>query len=441
MSFLKFFDSNGLHVEDYKYFTNHKKIENAFIPSVAYIPLLQHIGKSAKLMVKIGDRIEEGALIAEADGFFSANIHSSIPGDVVDIKESYIYNGRKSTIVVIKLDGKFARTGKKEPRFDWRTLSRSSLLDIIKDAGIVGLGGAGFPTHVKLSVQDDSKIDYLYINGAECEPFITCDHRIMLERGEEIIEGINILEKIVTPQKIHIGIESNKRDAIKHLKKCAKVNPKIKVVALRASYPQGDEKLLIKSISGKTIPPNRLPIDVGDIVVNMSTTLAIKEAVINNKPLIDRVVTVTGSGIANPKNLKVKIGTPIREVIEECGGLKPEAKKVIIGGPMMGFSQVDLDVPISKRCSAVIAIADEYEKFNPNGVCISCGKCITACAFGLMPTTLNRLIKNKLFEEAVKSGVMLCKECGACSYICPAKIPLVQVFKMTKEFARRLSIK
>ena len=438
MSFFNNFNSSGLHIEDYKYLTNSKKIENAFIPSIAYIPLSQHIGKSANLVVNIGDRVEEGDLIAEADGFVSANIHSSIPGEVIDIKESFIYNGKKSTIVVIKLDGTFSRTGQKEARFDWRSLSRSSVLNIIKDAGIVGLGGAGFPTHVKLSVKDDTQIDYLYINGAECEPFITCDHRLMLERGEEIIEGINILEKIVTPERIYIGIEANKRDAIKNLKKYAKINPKIRVVALKAKYPQGEEKLLIRSISGKTIEPNKLPIDVGDIVVNISTTLAIKEAVINDKPLIDRIVTVTGSGIVNPKNLKVKIGTPIKDIIEECGGLKSNTKKVIIGGPMMGFSQVDLDVPVSKMCSAIIAIADEYGKFNSNGVCISCGKCITACAFGLMPTTLNRLIKNKLFDEAVKSGVLLCKECGACSYICPAKIPLVQIFKMTKEFARRL---
>jgi len=438
MYFSKFFDLGGLHIEDYKYLTNSKKIENAFIPSIAYIPLSQHIGKSAKLTINVGDRVEEGDLIAKADGFVSSNIHSSIPGTVIDIKESFIYNGKKSTIVVIKLNGTFSRTGQKEVRFDWRSLSRTSILNIIKDAGVVGLGGAAFPTHVKLSVQDDSKVEYLYINGAECEPFITSDHRQMLERGEDIIEGINILEKIVTPDKIYVGIETNKRDAIKNIKNCAKVNPKIKVITLNAIYPRGDEKLLIKFISGKVIEPNKLPLDVGAVVVNVSTTLAIKEAVINDKPLIDRVVTVTGSGIVNPKNLKIKIGTPIKDIIEECGGLKPNNKKVIVGGPMMGFSQVDLDVPVSKGCSAIIAIADEYEKFNINGVCISCGKCISACKFGLMPTTLNRLIKNKLFDEAVKSGVMLCKECGACSYICPAKIPLVQVFKMTKEFARRL---
>ena len=438
MSFLRIFDLHGLHIEDHKYLTNTRKIENAFIPSIAYIPLLQHIGKSAKLIVKIGDRVEEGDLIAEADGFFSANVHSPIPGVVTDIKESFIYNGKKSTVVVIKLDGKFSRTGQKEPRFGWRSISSASITNIIKDAGIVGLGGAVFPTHIKLSNQGDKKITHLYINGAECEPFITCDHRLMLERGEDIIEGINVLEKIITPEKIYIGIETNKRDAIKNIKKCAKTNPKIKVITLNAIYPRGDEKLLIKFISGKVIEPNKLPIDVGAIVVNVSTTLAIKEAVINDKPLIDRVVTVTGSGIHNPENLKVKIGTPIKDIIEECGGLKPNIKKVVVGGPMMGFSQVDLDVPISKGCSAIIAIADEYEKFNPNGVCISCGKCITACKFGLMPTILNRLIKNKLFDEAVKDGVLLCKECGACSYTCPAKIPLVQVFKMTKEFARRL---
>jgi electron transport complex protein RnfC len=440
MFFLKTFGLNGIHPEEYKYLTSQKKIESADIPSVAYIPVSQHIGKPAEIVVEIGDKVEEGQLIAKASGFISANIHTSIPGTVKEIKDVFTSLGKKSTVVVIELEGEFKKSGKNIQLTDWRSLSRESLLDMIKDAGIVGLGGATFPTHVKLSIPEGKSVDTLIINGAECEPFITCDHRLMIDKSEDMLEGISILDKILDVKNIYIGIEHNKQDAIRRLKALCSNRYKFKIVPLKVKYPQGDEKQLIKAITGRVVPVEKIPLEVNVVVQNVATVVAIKEAVVNTKPLIDRVVTVSGTGVVEPKNLKVKIGTPISEVLEECGGLKEGVKKVIVGGPMMGFSQMDLTVPVTKGCSAILAFTEEeYQSYEQDAICINCGKCINACAFGLMPTVINRYIKNNEYDEAVERGLLYCKECGACAWTCPARIPLVQTFKHGKDINRKLS--
>lgn len=435
----KTFGFNGIHPDDYKYLTNKKEIENTDIPDRVYIPIIQHIGAPSKIVVNVGQVVEEGQIIAEADGFISANVHSSIPGKVIAIEERYIQNGKKSPVIVIELNGEFKKTGRNIILDDWHSMTKESLLKKIKDYGIVGLGGATFPTHVKLTIPQGKKIDTLIINGAECEPFITCDHRLMIEKSEDLLEGIKIINKILDVPNIFIGIESNKKDAINRLRILTHNKYPFKIVSLNTKYPQGDEKQLIKAITGRIVPVDKLPMDVGVVVQNVSTVIAIKEAIVNDKPLIDRVITVSGSGIKEPKNLKVKIGTLIKDVIEECGGLKKDIKKVIVGGPMMGLAQMDLETPVTKGCSAILVWSEEeHQEFVSNAICINCGKCIKGCAFGLMPTLLNRFIRNKLYQNALDYGLMFCKECGACAYSCPAKIPLVQTFRIGKEIARKI---
>ncbi len=441
MFFEKGFGHTGIHPESFKGFTKNRKIESADIPNRAYIPVSQHIGAPAEIIVTVGQKVEEGELIAKAPGFVSGNIHSSIPGTVVAIEELYLNIGRKSKVIVIELEGEFKKSGKQLIITDWRSLPKEAISSKIQEYGIVGLGGATFPSHVKFVIPQNKKVDYFLINGAECEPFITSDHRIMIDKSEDFLEGVEIIKKVLDAGKVCIGIESNKKDAIKRLKALCHNKYDIQIVPLKVKYPQGDEKQLIKAITGRIVPVDKIPLEVGVVVSNVSTILAVAEAIIYDKPLIERVVTVTGQGIVEPKNLKVKVGTLLKEIIEECGGLKPNVKKIIIGGPMMGFSQMNLDVPITKGCSAVIALTEEetgsYEK---NGTCINCGKCINACAFGLMPTLLNRYLKNDLFEKSLKYGLLYCKECGSCAWVCPARIPLVQVFRTGKELARKLVI-
>lgn len=441
MFFRKNFGYGGIHPEEYKHLTCNKKIENADVPNIAYIPVVQHIGSPSKIIVKVGQKVEEGQLIAESTGFISTNIHSSIPGVVIDIKEDFISTGNRCNIVEIEMGGVFKKSGKSIQLADWRSLRKKTILDIIKNYGIVGLGGATFPTHVKLTIPEGKTIDTLIINGAECEPFVTCDHRLMIDYSEDLLEGIEIINHVLEAKNVYIGIEANKKDAIKRLKTLSYNRYDLKIFTLRTRYPQGDEKQLIKALTGRIVPVDKLPFDVNCVVCNVGTVVAIKEAVVNDKPLIDRVLTVTGSGVVVPRNLKVKIGTPIREVIEECGGLKPNVKKIIIGGPMMGFAQKSLDIPVTKSCSGILALTEEeVETYEKKSICINCGRCITACAFGLMPTVLNRYIKYKKFQESIDQGLMYCKECGACSWTCPARIPLVQNLKMAKDISKKLKL-
>lgn len=437
----KTFGLKGVHPDDFKYYTNKKPIEYIDVPDRVYIPVAQHIGKPAKIIVQPGDVVEEGQLIAVADGFVSANIHASIPGTVVGIEERYQTNGKKCQCVVIELNGKFSKTGCAIQMFDWKSMSKEGILTKIQQSGIAGMGGAGFPTHVKLTIPKGKKVDSLVINGVECEPFITSDHRLMLERSEEILEGIAIINKIVEAKTVYIGIEANKKDAIKRLRTLCHNRYPYKIVPLQVHYPQGDEKQLIKAITGRIMPVDKLPVDIGVVVENVATTVAIKEALANDKPLIDRIITVSGSGIVNPRNIKVKIGTLVGEIIDACGGVKPGAKKIVIGGPMMGFSQMSLEAPVTKGTNCILVITDdEYMDYINNGTCINCGKCVNACAFGLMPTLMNKHIKNKQFDKAKELGLMFCKECGACSFACPAHIPLTQVFRMGKDIVKRNNI-
>ena len=304
--------------------------------------------------MEVGDFVEEGQVIALGDGFISSNVHASIPGKVIEIKDGYLSNGRKSKMIAIELKGEFRKSGKNIILSDYLSATKEALIAKIRDSGIVGMGGATFPAYVKLTVPEGKRISSLLINAAECEPYLTCDHRLLLEKTEAFLEGISIINKILEAPVVLIGVENNKKDAIKRLKALCENRYNFSVVPLKVKYPQGDEKQLIKALTGKTLPIGSLPSDIGVAVFNVSTVIAIKEAIVNDKPLIERVVTISGPGVHNPRNLIVKIGTPISEVIEECGGLKDNVKKVVIGGPMMGFAQMSLDVPVTKDTSGII---------------------------------------------------------------------------------------
>jgi Na+-translocating ferredoxin:NAD+ oxidoreductase subunit C len=433
MFFNKSFGLKGIKPEDYKYLTSHKKIESAYIPNIAYIPLHQNGDAPAKPIVEIGQKVEEGQLIAVGDGITSLNVHSSIPGKIAGFFEKKSFTGKPCNVIKVELEGEFRKTGKIQEKINWQKYTKDKILNIINDYGITGFGNILKYVKSKLKLSEDLKIATLIINASESEPFITCDHRIIVDRGEEIIEGINIINKVLEAKNVFIGISNNKKNAINHLKHLCHQKNNYKIVSLTSKYPQGDEKLIIKSITGKKLSIDRNPIDSGIVVLNISTILAVCEAIVIDKPFIERAVTVSGSGINTPQNLKIKIGTLVKDIIEECGGLKPDVKRIIIGGPMMGFAQNSLDIPISKNCTAIIALTEEEIKEPTNSVCINCGKCIKSCPFGLMPNKIYGYLKNNMKDKAVELGLNFCTTCGSCSWICPSKINLSQLFKDEKK--------
>jgi len=297
----------------------------------------------------------------------------------------------------------------------------------------VGLGGATFPTPIKFSIREGNKIEFFVINGVECEPFLTSDHRLMVEKTESLLTGVEIVRRILSPQRVLIGVEANKPDAIEALnREIANSGLDIEVVALKTKYPQGDEKQLLKALIHREVPSGGLPLDIGAVVSNAGTVYAIYEAVVLGKPLIERIVTVTGPALKNPANFKVRIGTPVGNLLEECGGFISAPGKIVAGGPMMGFALADPDVPVVKGTSGILALSEKQTRSGLPTPCIGCGRCIEACPFGLSPTTLYKWIDHQEYDEAIAAGLMDCKECGCCAYVCPARIPLVQGMKLGK---------
>jgi electron transport complex protein RnfC len=400
------------------------------------------MGKAAQCIVKAGDTLREDMLIGKADGFFSSNVHSPVPGKIVEIRELYLPNGIKSSAVVVELEGEFDRSGKTRQRKDWSDLTAEQLLEKVQEMGIVGMGGATFPAHVKYFIREGLKARYFVVNGVECEPFLTGDHRLMLEKTKEVLEGTRIVEKILKPDQVIIGIEANKPDAAEVMQKAIEEEKLgYQVQMLRVRYPQGDEKQLLKALLGEEVPSGGLPIDIGAVVTNVGTIFSIYEAVALDKPVIERCVTVTGSVISNPQNLKARIGTKIQDLIEECGGFTDVPAKVVAGGPMMGFTLADLDQPVTKGTSGIVALSKKEVPSIKETACIRCGQCIMACPFGLHPTGLYKLIDHQQYDLALQEGLMDCKECGCCSYVCPAGIPLVQGFKLGKLISRKRQVK
>ncbi len=442
MKGLKTFSIGGVHPPGRKYLTDRKEIINAVIPGTFVVPMSQHLGAPSECLVSVGDKVSEGMLIGKSSGFISSNIHSPVPGTVKEIKDIYLPNGMLSKAVVIELEGEFDRLGKEQDAEDWKSFSQEDLLGIIAESGIVGLGGATFPANVKFMIPKGKKAEFLVINGVECEPYLTADHRLMLERADMILEGIRIIAAIVKPERIAIGIEINKPDAIEAMVKAAeKASFPLEVVPLKIKYPQGDEKQLLKAVTGREVPSGALPIEIGCVVSNVGTVHAVYEAVVLKKPLIERVLTVTGGGIKEPKNLKARIGTPISSLIEECGGFSEVPEKVVVGGPMMGFTIYDLDTPVTKGTSGILALTSKEVKNAARTSCISCGRCVNACPMGLNPTTLFKFIDHGEYDEAEQIGLMDCKECGSCGFICPARIPLIQGMRLGKKMLRKKKVK
>jgi len=422
----------GIHPKYNKDLSSGKSITPARLPQRIVVPLSQHIGAPAKCEVKIGDEVKKGQVIGSPPGFVSSPVHSSISGKVIAIADFPTAVGRMVTSVVIESDGKDEAVAFKENP-DYMNLSPDEIKNLIRDAGIVGMGGAAFPTNVKLSPPKEKPIDTVILNGAECEPYLTADNRLMDEHPKEVIEGLKIIMKALGVKEGHVGIELNKPDAIKAMQSAASGEPNITIHALEIKYPQGAEKMLIKAIKEREVPSKGLPMDVSVVVQNIGTALAIYEAVRYGKPLIERVVTVTGKGIREPKNMLVRIGTLMSEVIEQCGGLTEGAVKVISGGPMMGFAQWTLDVPVTKGTSGILVLTeDEYAPSEEYFSCIRCGRCVDVCPMGLNPSMLSILAEKGFFEEAKEYNLFDCFECGCCAFVCPAKRPMVQFMRLAK---------
>lgn len=395
-------------------------------------PLSQHIGAPAKAIVKVGDEVLVGQKIAEAGGFISAVVVSSVSGKVKKIEPRVTAGGVKSISIVIENDGLYtAVEGLGEDR-DATKLSKQEIRDIVREAGIVGLGGAGFPTNVKLTPKDESKIDYVIVNGAECEPYLTCDYRMMIEEPERLVGGLKVMLQLFENAKAVIGIENNKPKAIETLRALVKDEPKITVEPLRTKYPQGGERSLIYAVTGREINSSMLPADAGCVVDNVNTVMAIYDAVCKQTPILERVITVTGDAVKEPQNFKVRTGMNYNDIIEAAGGFVGEPKKILSGGPMMGQAMYTTDVPVTKNSSSLTCfLEDEVEK-NPESPCIRCGRCGEVCPEFLVPVLMMQTCMAGNSEGYEKLYGMECIECGSCSYICPARRPLTQAFKQMK---------
>lgn len=431
---LRTFRIGGIHPPENK-LSAGKPVEVLPIPSQVVIPLGQHIGAPATATVKKGDEVKVGTIIAQAGGFVSANIHSSVSGKVLKLDNVYDSSGYPKPAVFISVEGDEWEEGiDRSPAIVKEcNLDAEEIVAKISAAGIVGLGGATFPTHVKLSPPPGNKAEILIINAVECEPYLTSDHVLMLERGEEIMIGVSILMKAIQVNKAVIGVENNKKDAIAHLTKLATAYPGIEVMPLKVQYPQGGEKQLIDAVIRKQVKSGALPISTGAVVQNVGTVFAVYEAVQKNKPLVERIVTVTGKKLSRPSNLLVRIGTPIAALIEAAGGLPENTGKIIGGGPMMGRALLSPDVPVTKGSSGVLILDREEAVRKPMRDCIRCAKCVGVCPMGLNPAFLMRDTLYKSWETAEKGNVVDCIECGSCSFTCPANRPLLDYIRQAKK--------
>jgi electron transport complex protein RnfC len=437
---LKTFPVGGIHPSENK-ITTGKAIEVLDVTGTVAIPVSQHIGAPAAVLVNKGDYVKTGQLIAAGKGFVTSNVHSSVSGKVNRIDTIIDATGYKQTAVFIDIEGdNWIESIDRSPEIVKEIkLSPEEIIKKCLESGIVGLGGATFPSHVKLSVPEGKKCDVLIINGVECEPYLTSDHRLMLEKGDEVLTGISILMKALKVTKALIGIENNKPDAIKHLSELSSKFQGITVHALKVKYPQGAEKQLIKALINKEVPSGKLPIDVGAVVHNVGTAFAVYEAVQKNKPLFERVVTITGKSLKNPGNFLVRVGTPVSRLIEAGGGMPDNTGKIISGGPMMGKTISNTDVPVVKGTSGLILVPENEAKRTEIMPCIRCAKCTFACAMNLEPFLLATLAEKGMFERAEKEHITDCMECGSCSYTCPAGRPILDYIRLGKATVIRMA--
>lgn len=438
----KTFKMGGIHPSDMK-LTAAMSLRQAEIPAQVVIPLTQHIGKPAKPVVAKGDAVKVGTLIAKADGYISANIHSSVSGTVKKIDDMPTGDGYSAPAIVIDVDGDTWESGIDTTAKLVKNckLSPKEVMAKLREAGIVGMGGAMFPSYVKLDVPEGEKIEYLLINAVECEPYLTADHRLMLERGEEILVGAHILGNALGVKKVIIGVEENKPDAIEHLADLALNYKTIDIQPLKMRYPQGGEKQLIKAAIGREVPPGKLPLHIGAVVFNVATTFAAYEAVQKNKPLIDRVVTVTGKSVKTPGNLIARIGTSVDALLGAVGGMPEDTAKVIAGGPMMGNAISDMDAPVTKGTSGIVMLPEGEELRREESACIRCGRCAEVCCLGLEPFMISALVKNKQWDALENVYLNDCLECGSCSWTCPSALPLLDRIRVGKAKVKEIQKK
>ena len=436
---MRTFKIGGIHPNDAK-LSAGVAIEVMPLPLQVSIPVAQHIGAPATVVVAKGDKVKAGTLIAQATGFVSANVHSSVSGTVAKIDNEPDASGNRRQVVVIDVEG-----DEWEDNVDLKgdfkrtfNLSSEEIIAKIKDAGIVGMGGATFPTHVKLMPPPGKVAEVLIINAVECEPYLTSDHALMLEHADEVLIGVQLLMRAAKVNRAMIGIENNKKDAIKLLQEKASKLIGIEICPLKMKYPQGSEKQLIDALIGRQVPSGALPIEVGAIVQNVGTAYAVYEAIVKNKPLVERIVTVTGQSLAQPKNVLARIGTPMSALIAFAGGMPENTGKVIAGGPMMGRAVVNVDAPIQKGSSGILLMSDTQSVRAEMDNCIRCGKCVSVCCMGLQPYLLMNLVEKKMWQEAEQEAVYDCLECGSCSFTCPAHRPLLDYIRYGKSTVMRI---
>ena len=435
---MRTFPIGGIHPHDNKEWSKDKGIEVLELPNEVMIPMIQHIGAPATPIVQKGDKVLTGQLIGQITGFVSANIHSPISGTVTSIDAYPNGQGQRRIMIVIKREGdEWVDTIDRSTELKREcTLKPAEIIEKIKQAGVVGLGGAQFPTHVKLTIPDGQKAEVLIINGVECEPYLTSDYRNMLERGEMLLTGVEIIMRAIGVERAVIGVENNKPDAIAHLRDIiSRDNYRgIEVMPLKLRYPQGGEKQLIAAVIGRQVaPPPALPISEGAVVCNVSSAIAVYEAVQKNKPLIERVVTITGKELKSTHNFLARFGTSVDLLLERAGGLPDGDVKLLNGGPMMGRSIVDTSAPFIKGCSGITVLAGQGVARGKEGVCIKCAKCVSACPMGLEPYLLSKLAKLQKWDVAEEHNTIDCIECGCCSYTCPSNLPLLDYIRIGKQ--------
>jgi electron transport complex protein RnfC len=430
---LKTFTLGGVHPEENK-ISSHKKIEVLPPPPFVIIPVSQHIGVPAKVLVIKGDKVKTGQIIAESAGFVSSNIHSSVSGTVLKIDTFPDSSGYRRMAVQIQTEGDewIAGIDKSSDLNKDFSFSSEEIINKINKAGLVGLGGAAFPSHVKLSIPQGKKAEYLIVNAVECEPWLTSDHSLMLWKAKEILVGTRIMMKALKVEKAIIGIENNKPDAIELMSRLAAGEAGISVVALKVKYPQGGEKQLVKALIGREVPSGGLPVDIGVVAFNVGTVFAAYEAIQKNKPLVERVVTVTGKSLKNPSNFLTRIGTPVQALIDAAGGLPEDTGKIVNGGPMMGKAITSLEVPVVKGSSGILVIPHAEARRHEVISCVRCSKCVSACPMGLEPYLLMSLAEREFFDRMERDKVLDCMECGSCSYICPSGRPLLDYIRLGK---------
>lgn len=421
----------GIDVPHGKGATEKLPIVDCAPPQGVLLSMRQHIGAPAQAVVKVGEEVKVGQLVGKAGGFVSANIHSSVSGVVKRISNKKIMG---TDTVLVEIENDFQETLHEDikAKGTLESLDSGEIRALLAESGIVGMGGAGFPIHVKLSPPETKPIDILIINGAECEPYLTGDHRLMLEHGDEIIEGTKLIMKCLGVSKAYIGIESNKPDAIAAMEKHTKEDQTIEVVTLKTKYPQGAEKQLIHACTGRFVPSGGLPMDVGVVVNNTASTKAVADYILRGMPLVERVCTVTGSGVNKPMNVKIKNGSPLSHIIDFAEGLSPDFAKMILGGPMMGMAAPDIDMPSTKTTGGLLFLNKEDSYIPEAEACIKCGKCVDICPVFIQPVYIARYAEKGLFDKAAEYGALDCIECGSCSFICPSKRPLVHSIRMAK---------